>query len=151
MDTAVDTNILIYAHVSDCPEHDRARNALESILMDPTQRMILTVGILHELVHVITDTRRFQRPLPMPQAVALARTYLGRSNVAILAAEDVDFLNSLMLVEKYQLGRDRLADTLLAAVLRRYSVSRLLTRNVRDYAAFPFLSPENPCAMQPPS
>jgi hypothetical protein len=37
--------------------------------------------VLHEFVHVITDGRRFDRPVAMTEALTLARGYLGRSNV----------------------------------------------------------------------
>ena len=147
MDTAIDSNILIYAHLPSLSEHVQARQTVEAILADPSARVLLTVGILAEVVHVVTDSRRFQPALSIHQATALARTYLNRTNVAVMPTEDIDLQNALALMDRYRLGRGRISDTLLAAVLQRHGVVRLLTRNLADFQIFPFLRPENPlCA-----
>lgn len=144
MSAAIDTSILVYAHVAAFAEHDACRRALEAELSDPEGRVVLTVGILHEWMHVVTDGRRFEEPLTMDEAARTAREYLGRQNISVLSTEEVDLANALTLVERYRLGRQRLADALLAATLRRHGVRRLMTRNRRDFQVFPFLEVVDP-------
>ena len=80
----------------------------------------------------------------MDQALGLVRAYHGRTNIRILATEETDLLNAMALVGKNRLGRKRLADTLLATTLRRYSVRLLHTRNRKDFKIFEFLTTEDP-------
>lgn len=144
MDVLVDTNILVYARIADFPEHAPTRRALEAALADPQGRVVLTVEILHEVLHVITDGRRFGNPLSMTDAVEFVRGYMGRANIAVLPAEEVDLANALSLVEEFRLGRGRLADAMLAAIARRHGIRRLMTHNARDFAVFPFLEVIDP-------
>jgi uncharacterized protein len=141
---AVDTNILVYAHCSQFAEHLKARASLESLLRDSDCRVVFTVPILHEFMHIITDGRRLDHPATMDQALGIVRAYHGRTNIRILATDETDLLNALALVGKHRLGRKRLADTLLAATLRRYSVQRLHTRNRKDFKTFEFLTTKDP-------
>ncbi|GMU56429.1 MAG: hypothetical protein AMXMBFR33_55750 [Candidatus Xenobia bacterium] len=143
-DIVVDANILIYARVSDFPEHESARRALEAALVDATGRVVLTVGILHEVLHILTDGRRFGNPMSMADGIDFIRTYLGRTNIAVLPTQEVDLENALSLVEQFRLGRGRISDALLAATARRYGIRRLMTHNVRDFAVFPFLEVIDP-------
>ncbi len=145
-DTLVDTNILIYARLVEFPEHKSARRALEAALADSTGRVVLTVGILHEVLHIVTDGRRFESPMSMADGVDFIRTYLGRANIAVLPTEEVDLENALSLLEQFRLGRGRISDALLAATARRYGIRRLMTHNVRDFAVFPFLEVIDPVA-----
>ena len=117
---------------------------METLLRDTAVRVVVTVGILHELLHIVTDARRFQKPMSVSEAITLVRAYSGRTNVRVLPAEEVDLLNALELMTKLHLGRNRAADALLAAVLRRHSIRRLLTRNLRGFSCFEFLQPEDP-------
>ena len=144
LDTAVDTNILIYTHLDTFKEHVACREALESLLGDDAQRMVLTPQIFNELVHIVTDRRRFEHPLTVTEALKLCRGYLGRSNVLVIASDEVDLINSWALMDAHHLGRNRLADTLLATTLRRHDIRRLFTRNVADFKIFPFLEPIDP-------
>lgn len=138
-DVAFDTNILIYAHCSDFPEHLPSLSTIERSLRAPDTRVNLTVGILHEFLHIITDARRFKSPPAMSTAVQMVRGYYGRTNVRILDTSESDLLNALTLVTDHNLGRKRLADTILASTLRRHGVRAFYTRNVRDFGHFDFL------------
>lgn len=143
-DVAIDTNILIYAHCSGFAEHVEARESVASLLKDSQARVNFTVGILHEFVHVISDSRRFQPPVPIEQAMEIVTRFHGRQNVRILDTSESDLINAIALMRTLKLGRGRVADTLLATTLRRHGVTRLLTRNLKDFRIFDFLVAEDP-------
>jgi len=132
----VDTSVLVCAHVASLAEHPAARTFLKGLLDRPDVTIVVTPAVLHELVHVITDPRRFDPPVVMAEALALARLYLGRANVECLATDADALADALALVEKHDLGRRRLADTLFAATLLRHGVRRLVTANPADFAVF---------------
>jgi predicted nucleic acid-binding protein len=96
--------------------------------------------VLHELVHVITDPRRFDPPVPMPEAVALARGYLRRTNVTCVDATGAAMELALDLLARHRLGRKRLFDALLTATLLVNGVDTLVTCNAPDYGVFDELS-----------
>jgi predicted nucleic acid-binding protein len=118
------------------PEHGVVRGYLEGQLVRRDVTLVLTPAVLHEFVHVVTDPRRFDPPVAMGEALALARLYLGRANVECLATDAEAVGAAFDLVDRHQLGHERLADTLLAATLHRYGVRQLVTCNRADFEAF---------------
>ena len=136
MKRGLDTNVLVYAHVASLPEHGVVRAFLEAQLARRDVTLFLTPSVLHEFVHVVTDPRRFEPPVAIGEALALARLYLGRANVECLATDAEALAAALDLVERHQLGRKRLADALLAATLLRHGVRQLVTSNRADFDVF---------------
>ncbi|MFQ5703826.1 MAG: type II toxin-antitoxin system VapC family toxin [Gemmatimonadales bacterium] len=141
---AVDTNVLVYAHLPTTAEHERVRRFLHKRLAAPRVTLAVTPMVLHELVHVITDPRRFDPPVTMSEGRAIARLYLGRSNVTCLAPDEEAIADAFALLEHHQLGRKRIADTLLAATLLRHGVGEIITCNSADFAPFAGLSVVDP-------
>lgn len=135
MKVGIDTNVLITAALPALRGHIEVKRAL-SELFRAEAILVLTPAILHELLHVITDPKRFEHPLSMVEASALARYYMNRSNVELLTTDESAMLLALDLMEKHRLGRKRLADTLFAATLLTHDVGRLVTLNGRDFRLF---------------
>lgn len=133
---AVDTNVLIYAHIPSFAEHEVVRAFLLRQLRQQDVRLVVTPGILHEFVHVITDSRRFEPPVKMSEALALARLYLERTNVECVCTDEKTLLQAFELMEEHRLGRKRIADTLLATVLLQNGVSEIITCNPSDFKPF---------------
>jgi len=136
---------LIYAHVPALPQHPAVRSFLENQLDDPNVTLVLTAGILHEFVHVITDPRRFDPPVSMAEALALAREYLSRSNVAVAPTDEAALRDSFALGDRHSLGRKRLADALTVAALVNDDVNELISCNERDFDGIGALTVINPC------
>ena len=134
---AVDTNILIYAHVARFPEHDRSRSWIQRQLEQPDITLVTTPLILNELVHVITDPRRFEPPVPVHEALEIARNWIGRSNVECLEIDEEATALAFDLIDRYSLGRNRLADTLLVGTMLNHDVTTLATRNTSNFSVFP--------------
>lgn len=132
----LDTNVLIYAHLPSLPHHQIVRRYLLEQLRQEGVRLAVTPMVLHEFVHVITDGRRFEPPISMGEAVAIARLYLGRSNIDCLAINEDVLQDALTLLERYGLGRKRIADTLLAATLLHHGVGEIVTCNPADFQSF---------------
>ena len=133
MKFGLDTNVLVYAHIPTPKEHVPVRAYLLEKLNDSDVTLFITPAILHEFVHVVTDARRFEPPLEVSEAIAVARLYLGRTNVSCVSTDEKSVVHCFELLERHRLGRKRLADTLFAATLMRYGVTRLITCNPRDF------------------
>lgn len=139
MKIGVDTNVLCYAHMPVFAEHERVRLFLQNLLKTPRVTLAVTPMVLHELVHVITDARRFDPPVPMSEALALARMYLDRANVLCIPCDEDSLKLALTLMDTHHLGRRRVADSLLASSLIHHGITRLVTCNPGDFRVFPDL------------
>jgi len=118
------------------PQHEPVRRYLLDQLAQEDVTLVITPGILHEVVHIITDGRRFDPPVTMKGALGVARGYLDRTNVECLSVDEPSLLQAFNLLERYQLGRKRIADTLLAASLLNEGVRELITCNMDDFRIF---------------
>lgn len=131
----IDTTILVHLEIEESPEHRRAHDLLRSVL-DNTEELALTPQVLAEFLHVVTDPRRFQKPLTMEHALAKTRFWWNAREVRHIyptAESTATFLDWIM---QYQLGRKRLLDTQLAAILYSAGVRRLMTANAHDFKIF---------------
>ena len=131
----IDTTFLVETEVEDHPHHDWANAEMTSIL-ERGESIALAAQVLTEFVHVVTDAKRFGRPLTMARAIERAEQWWMASEVVQLHAtgEAMDLFFRWM--SEHRLGRKRILDTMLAATYRVHVVDHLLTTNVRDYAVF---------------
>ncbi len=127
MKRGVDTNVLVYAHMPALPDHAAVRAFVLDQLADGAVTLVVTPGVLHEFVHVITDPRRFDPPVSMAEALAVARLYIGRANVECASTGEPALQLALALLEQHGLGRKRIADALLAATLLSKGVTEIIT------------------------
>jgi predicted nucleic acid-binding protein len=145
MRRGVDTNVLIYTHI-ELPQYELVRGYLLDQLAHDEVTLVVTPVILHEFVHVVTDARRFSPPVAMPDALAIARGYLDSTNVECLSVDERAIVSAFDLLERHQLGRKRIADTLFAASLLNQGVRELITCNVADFQIFEELTLIDPRA-----
>ena len=146
MKRGLDTNVLIYAHMPELPDHAKVRSFLLGQLADERVTLVITPNILHEFVHIVTDGRRFDPPVSMSEALAVARVYLDHTNIECLSVDGQAVASAFALIERYQLGRKRIADTLFAACLLGHEVRELITCNLDDFRVFDRLTLIDPRA-----
>ncbi|MCE2539903.1 MAG: PIN domain-containing protein [Acidobacteria bacterium] len=140
----LDTNVLIYAHLPVFGESEQVRGYLQRGLADDHCRFSLTALVLHEFVHIVTDARRFDPPVAMAEALAIARSYLNRTNIECLPVDEGSLRLALGLLDAHALGRRRIADTLLASTLLTHGVTTIVTCNPADFACFDGLAVVDP-------
>ena len=136
MRIGIDTNVLLQAHLPALARHDLARGFLLEQLRASDVTLAVTPLVLHELVHIITDERRFAPPVPMSEALAVAASYVERANVECLATDEASLLLALDLLGRHRLGRKRIADALLAATFLTHGVHRLATFDTAGFRLF---------------
>lgn len=131
---AVDTNVLVYAHREELPQHKRARARLVE-LAEGHDRWGIPVFCLGEFLRVVTHPRLFAPPFTVDEATdALARVLDSPSLVVLIPGERYWPL----LQETMRQGRaiGNLAyDAQIAALCREAGVRALLTED-RDFDRF---------------
>lgn len=133
--TGLDCNILVQLALSDHPAN-AATVAVVQAAVQGGSRLVFPPLIISEFLHVITDARRFRPPLTMIEALDWVENFLGNSAVSLLEPTPESLRQTLRWMRQFNLGRKRILDTQLAAVLHTAGVRRLLTSNPGDFTVF---------------
>jgi predicted nucleic acid-binding protein len=131
----LDTGFLVASAVVEHAEHADARTTLTRLLT-AGDRIAIAPQVLAEFIHIVTDPRRFARPLDMTGARHLAEQWWTAREVVPVFPDDGATRQFLAWLQQFSLGRKRLLDTLLAATYRQAGIRSLLTTNAADFAVF---------------
>ena len=135
MRRGIDTTFLVEVEVRDHPHHEASRKHLDEIL-DANDTLLLAPQALLEFIHVVTDVRRFERPLSIERAVERAEEWWGAQEVAHAFPSAESVALTLEWLRVHKLGRKRLLDTQLAATYHAHGARSILSSNARDFAIF---------------
>ena len=133
--TGLDSNILVQLALQDHP----ANVATIAAVQAETQRghrLVFPSLVIDEFLHVITDARRFSPPLTMLEALDWVENFAANPAVGLLEPTPETLRQTLRWLREFNLGRKRILDTQLAAVLHTGGVRRLLTSNPADFTVF---------------
>lgn len=137
---AVDTNILVYAHREELPQHAAAR-ARVTALAEGDAPWAIPVFCLGEFIRVVTHPRLFDPPHTVDEACAALDRVLESPSVRVLNPGD-RFWTMLAGAVREGAAMGNLAfDAQVAALCRESGVSALLTED-RDFDRFPWLRTE---------
>jgi predicted nucleic acid-binding protein len=131
----VDSNILVQLANADHPKHASTVTTLAAERLNGNFVLLTPIAIA-EFLHVVTDQRRFPRPSSMPEALEWVRIFLDKPGVLLIMPTEESLQLSLGWMAKYALGRKRILDTQLAAMLHWAGCRRLMTENPSDFAVF---------------
>jgi predicted nucleic acid-binding protein len=132
----VDTSFLIGLAVRESRSHRACWGLFEKEILGRTAVMAIAPQVLAEFCHVVTDARRFERPLEMREALETCEQWWNAQECQPVAADADAIVLFLAWMREHRLGRKRLLDTLLAATYHRAGVRRLATSDWRDFASF---------------
>jgi predicted nucleic acid-binding protein len=137
----VDTSFLVGLTVREHPSHERCWELFEGEIVGQTASMGIAAQALTEFCHVVTDERRFEHPLAMPDAVDTCEQWWNAEEARpVVVDADVGAL-FMSWMREFKLGRRRLLDALLAATYHRAGCLRIATTNWRDFATFGVFEP----------
>ncbi|HRC86088.1 MAG TPA: PIN domain-containing protein [Thermoanaerobaculia bacterium] len=139
MTYGLDTDFLVNLAIAGAHRHAESQRFLARVSSEGRVRFGLTQQVIWEFLHVVTDPRRFERPLAMGAAQTLATQLWEAREVQPIHPAPGLVRRVLALMDELQLGRKRILDTALAATYEAAGITRLVTFNSRDYAVFPFL------------
>jgi predicted nucleic acid-binding protein len=128
-----DTTFLVQLELLDLPAHAAAHQLLQREILQPGVPLALAPQVLAEFIHIVTDPRRFQKPLAMAEAIAKARFWWNAAEVRHVFPTDDAMRLALDWLQRHQLGRKRILDTQLAATLWTAGIQCLITSNPADF------------------
>ncbi len=129
----LDTNILVYANVSESPLHEVALQAIQS-RYDAGIEVWMSRQVLREFLRTLTRPQAFINPRPVATVVERVRFFQTQFRVADDTSEVTERLLSLM--QEITIGGKQVHDANIVATMLVYGIPRLLTHNTGDFARF---------------
>ncbi|MDD5138834.1 MAG: PIN domain-containing protein [Verrucomicrobiales bacterium] len=133
--TGLDCNILVQLALQDHPANTATVGVVQAEVQGG-RRLVFPPLVINEFLHVVTDARRFSPPLTMVEALDWVENFLTNPAVGLLEPTPESLRQTLRWMREFNLGRKRILDTHLAAVLHTAGVRRLLTSNPGDFTVF---------------
>jgi len=140
--TAIDTNILVYAHRADSEWHRPASAAVDR-LAEGAAPWAIPWPCIHEFLAIATHPRIFRTPTPPAAALDQIAAWLESPSLTLLAENDAHFGILSALVTKARVVGPRVHDARVAALCIGHGVRELWTAD-RDFSMFPALTVRNP-------
>jgi len=138
---SIDTNLLLYAQNSDCPEHARALSFVSE--MGGSDRVVICELVLVELFVLLCNPRVLRKPLSSPEAVEVCQVY--RTNPGWRLVENAPVMKHVWKrASQKGFARRRIFDARLSLTLQHHQVTELATANVKEFEGFGFQRVWNP-------
>lgn len=135
MINALDTTFLVEYETPNHDNHAWAKSVMQQAL-DRGEKFALAPQVLGEFIHVVTDGKRFSKPLAAPEAIARASNWWSATEIVHVYPNQQSTLLFLKWMKEFKLGRKRLLDTMLAATYAENGISSVYTSDKNDYALY---------------
>lgn len=142
----MDANVLIYSAIKSMPQHKTVRSFFQGRVLTGQLTCAVSFTVLLEFLHVTTDSKRFDFPLTMEESIEIVQNYWNASNWKRLLPAVTTGNRTLDLLQKHRLGRKRLLDAYLVAMLIDNHVNTLITCDRTDFGIFDELDLIDPLA-----
>ncbi len=140
---AVDTQVLVYAHRAEIPEHELAKKLLKS-LAEGSQPWAIPWPCVYEFFAVVTNLRLWKGAASSPgQAVAQLKAWFASPSLRLLGERDASREVTVELLNNARVRGGIAHDGRIASLCVVHGVTTLLSRD-RDFSLFPSVTVLNP-------
>ena len=140
--TAVDTNILVYAHRADSPWHEQADRAVAE-LAEGRSSWAIPWPCLFEFLAIVTHPKIYQPPTPVRDALIQIDCWLESPSLVLLHEGDGFWDTLRPLLDRSAVQGGAVHDARIAGLCLRHGVKTLWSAD-RDFSRFPEVRTENP-------
>lgn len=139
----VDTNLLVYAAIRECPGHAQARQLVQE-WGAASEGWFVTWSIVYELLSVSTQRSAFRHPPSFLESWTFIEALLAFPSFGILGETERHAEVIRDLVREYpHMSGTRFHDLHIAAVMREHGITEIRTADT-DFHQFKFLRVVNP-------
>lgn len=136
-----DVNVLVYAHREDTRRHEEYRAWLEEVVAGPAAYGMSDL-VISGFLRVVTHPRVFERPTPLPEALAFADALRNRQNRVPITPGPRHWSIFRDLCQTVDARGNLVPDAYLAALAIENGAEWLTTD--RDFTRFPGLRTRHP-------
>ena len=129
----IDTTFLIDLEITDSPRHEAALKLFEKWQAEKHSVLAIYNQSFLEFQHVVTDSKRYNSPLTMEQAIERSWFWIDQERVKVIYPTENSLKRALLWGSMFKLGRKRIQDTHMAAAFAEAGVSELWTANPSDF------------------
>ena len=129
----IDTTFLIDLEITDSPRHKAALKLFKKWQVEKHSVLAIYNQSFLEFQHVVTDSKRFNSPLTMEQAIERSCFWIDQERVKVIYPTDNSLKRALLWGNMFKLERKRIQDTHMAAAFAEAGVSELWTANPSDF------------------
>ena len=129
----IDTTFLIDLEITDSPRHEAAIKLFKKWQAEKHSVLAIYNQSFLEFQHVVTDSKRFNSPLTMEQAIERSWFWIDQERVKVIYPTENSLKRALLWGNMFKLGRKRIQDTHMAAAFAEAGVSELWTANPSDF------------------
>ena len=140
--TAVDTNILVYAHRRDSNLHVAAKRILTE-LAEGSARWSIPWPCVHEFLAVVTHPKIYAPPTPLQQAIEQVDAWLESPSLTVIAESPTHWATLRALLADRRIWGGQIHDARIAALCQQHDVRELWSAD-RDFSRFAGLKVVNP-------
>ena len=145
----VDTTFLVQLEIVESENHTAAWNFLRKKILANKRILGLSAQVLSEFIHIVTDSRRFKKPLSITEALEKGEYWWQAREVQQIYP---DYKTSQLFFEWmkiFNLGRKRILDTYLAATYYSQGITDIVSSDARDFKVFGCFTTMDPTAFPP--
>jgi hypothetical protein len=140
--TAVDTNLLVYAHRADSPWHQAASQRL-SDLAEASLPWAIPWPCIHEFLSIVTSPRGFQTPTPLTQALDQVEAWVQSPTLHLIGEGPTHWKRLRATLEAGNIVGAKVHDARIHAICVDQGVTVLWSAD-RDFNRFQGLRVVNP-------
>lgn len=139
---AIDTNLLIYAHRENAPNHAATLAALQPVV-EGASPWALPWPCIHEFISITTHPGIYKPASSLTEAFGFLDSLFASPQLQLLAESSGYFERLRQLATAARLKGPRIHDARVAALCLHHGISELWSAD-RDFSAFPQLRVRNP-------
>lgn len=132
----IDSCFLIDLYWQDSPRNKNARALYSKIANDESIQIAIYHNCFNEFLHVITDSRRFENPFSIKEAINVIDFWCDLERVTVLYPNDTVLKRTLAWMNMYNLGRNQINDTQMASCYLSNNITSIITANPKDFEIF---------------
>ena len=140
--TAVDSNILVYAHREDSAWHDAAYARVQE-LAEARDPWAIPWPCIHEFLAIVTHQRIYAPPTPLANAMDQVQAWLESPSLVLLSETEEYWQRFQGVLLSARASGPQVHDARVAALCLEHGITELWTAD-RDFSRFPALKVRNP-------